>query len=87
MNKPDELLKKMIEEGKVINNGSKFHIHNRIESWKAQTPHYHDADLDKLKKAMLEVFNEEDPQYELEKSNRIFANFRSEERRVGKECL
>ena len=74
MNNSDELLKNMVDNGKVVNDDSKFHIHNRIESWQEQAPNYHDADLEKLKTAMLKVFNEEDPQYELEKSDRMFAN-------------
>ena len=74
MNKPDEFLKKMVDEGKVINDESKFHIHNRIDSWKEQAPNFQDRDLDKLKTAMLKVFNEEDPKYELEKADRMFAN-------------
>ena len=74
MNKPDEFLKKMVDEGKVINDESKFHIHNRIDSWQKQAPNYQDRDLDKLQTAMLNVFMEEDPQYELAKDNRMFAN-------------
>ena len=74
MNKPDEFLKKMVDEGKVINDESKFHIHNRIDSWQKQAPNYQDRDLDKLQTAMLSVFMEEDPQYELAKDNRMFAN-------------
>lgn len=74
MNKPDTRFKKMIEDGKVVNDNSKFHIHNRIESWQEQAPNYNDTDLDKLKQAMLKVFREEDPQYELKKSDRMFAN-------------
>ena len=74
MNKSDEFLKNMIDEGKVINDESKFHIHNRIDSWKKQAPNYQDIDLDKLQTVMLKVFMEEDPQYELSKDNRMFAN-------------
>ena len=74
MNKPDEFLKKMVDEGKVINDESKFHIHNRIDSWQKQAPNYQDRDLDKLQTVMLKVFMEEDPQYELAKDNRMFAN-------------
>ena len=65
MNKPDEFLKKMVDEGKVINDESKFHIHNRIDSWQKQAPNYQDRDLDKLQTVMLKVFMEEDPQYVL----------------------
>ena len=74
MNNPDELLKNMVDNGKVVNKDSKFHIHNRIDSWKEQAPNFQDRDLDKLKTAMLKVFNEEDPKYELEKADRMFAN-------------
>ena len=74
MNKPDEFLKKMVDEGKIINDESKFHIHNRIASWQKQAPNYQDRDLDKLQTVMLKVFMEEDPQYELSKDSRMFAN-------------
>ena len=74
MNKPDEFLKNMVDNGKVVNDDSKFHIHNRIDSWKVQAPKYQDSDLDKLKTAMLRVFKEEDPKYELVKENRMSAN-------------
>ena len=74
MNNPDKLLKNMVDNGKVVNDDSKFHIHNRIDSWKEQAPNFQDRDLDKLKTAMLKVFNEEDPKYELEKADRMFAN-------------
>lgn len=85
MNKPDEFLKKMVDEGKVINDESKFHIHNRIDSWQKQAPNYQDRDLDKLKTAMLNVFMEEDPQYELAKDNRMFAKVQGKKLRYSAE--
>ena len=85
MNKPDEFLKKMVDEGKVINDESKFHIHNRIDSWQKQAPNYQDRDLDKLKTAMLKVFMEEDPRYELTKENRMFANVQGKKLRYSAE--
>ena len=85
MNKPDEFLKKMVDEGKVINDESKFHIHNRIDSWQKQAPNYQDRDLDKLKTAMLNVFMEEDPRYELAKDNRMFANVQGKKLRYSAE--
>ena len=85
MNKPDEFLKKMVDEGKVINDESKFHVHNRIDSWQKQAPNYQDRDLDKLKTAMLKVFMEEDPRYELAKDNRMFANVQGKKLRYSAE--
>lgn len=85
MNKPDEFLKNMLDEGKVINDESKFHIHNRIDSWQKQAPNYQDRDLDKLKTAMLNVFMEEDPQYELAKNNRMFAKVQGKKLRYSAE--
>ena len=85
MNKPDEFFKKMVDAGKVINDDSKFHIHNRIDSWQKQAPNYQDRDLDKLKTAMLKVFMEEDPRYELAKDNRMFANVQGKKLRYSSE--
>ena len=45
MNKPDEFFKKMVDAGKVINDDSKFHIHNRIDSWKEHAPNFQDRDF------------------------------------------
>lgn len=85
MNKLDEFLKNMVDEGKVINDESKFYIHNRIASWKEQAPSYQDIDLDKSKTAMLKVFMEEDPRYELTKENRMFASVQGKKLKYSSE--
>ena len=78
MNKLSESLKALVNEGKVVHDESRFHVPSRVEAWIAQAPNFFDDDLDKLKAAMLRVFKDEDPQYNLETSSRIFAKTQGE---------
>ena len=66
-------LKKMIGDEKICHNESQFYVRNRIETWQKQASLYFDDDLDKLKTAMLKVFKENDPKFELEKDKRPMA--------------
>ena len=69
MNKFDSFLKEMIFEEKIVCEESKFVVKNRLEAWKQYSQYLFDDDLERLKTAMLKVFNEEDPKYDLDNEN------------------
>lgn len=78
MDNSSKTLKDLVNNTKIVHNETQFRVPDRINTWKKQAAYYFDDDLDKLKTAMIKVFKEEDPQYNIDASLRIFTDNQKE---------
>lgn len=73
----DSSIKHLIDRDKIEHEGTKYHVRDRINSWKQQARFYYDDDLEKLKVLMLKVFKEENPLLE-SKDEQLISHLRFE---------
>ena len=69
-----ETVQNLIDDGRVIQDDNKLRVKNKLNEWKSQASGYGDEYLAKLKTAMLKVFCEESPEFDIEKEQRLFAD-------------
>jgi hypothetical protein len=58
----------------LIQRNNKWSFISRFEGWTFLAPRLHDNDLDRFKKVATSVLKEQDPQFEIEKSERYLAS-------------
>ena len=74
MNKFKSSLEQNIIEEKIYKMKNKYSVRNRVSSWRRHARYYFDDYLDKLEQAMLRVFCEDNPKYDLDKEQRQYSN-------------
>lgn len=63
-----------LDDSPITYRANKWRVSSRYEAWLHLGPRVHDADLERFRKAALEVLRERDPQFELPKHERFMAN-------------
>jgi len=66
-------LQNLIDDGKIIKDNNRLLVRNKMTEWKSQARLYGDEYLDRLKDAMLKVFCEGSPVFDMDKTQRLFS--------------
>ena len=74
MNDANKTLQDLIDKNKILKYDNKFQVCNRIEEWKSNAALYGDDYLLRLRTAMLKVFCEESPEFNIDKAQRLLAD-------------